>query len=114
MEKAFQAELVVISEEVRLAAIPNHCKETALWCLLQLPGLYAKFGAMRESRYSDEIARLIRGVIEELEGPKGNPETQKLALRIGEHFRLLHEEQGLPALSLKPARAATTRSRKTG
>lgn len=114
MEKAFQAELAVLGEEVRLAAIPNNCKETALWCLLQLPGLYAKFGAMRESRYSDEIARLIRGVVEELGGQKGDSETQKLALRISDYFRLLHEEHGLPALQLKASRPPTTRSRKTG
>ena len=39
---------------------------TVVWCLEQLPGLYAKFCQTRESRYGDEIRRLEQGILGEL------------------------------------------------
>jgi len=114
MDDVIQAKLTVLGNEVRDAAIPDQCKQTTLWCLKQLPALYTKFGLTNESRYSEEITRLVQGLVVELNGKSGSPEAQKLATSIPDSLRLLHEEFGLPVIHLKAPRVATTRSRKIG
>lgn len=114
MDDVIQAKLDVLGKEVRDAEIPDACKQTTLWCLKQLPALYTKFGLTNESRYSEEITRLVQGLVVELNGKSGNSEAQKLATVIPDSLRLLHEEFGLPVLNLKTPRVTTTRSRKTG
>jgi hypothetical protein len=113
MDDAFQAQLAAMSDEVRAAALPDGSKHTASWCIGQLPGLYSKFHQTSESRYVDEIRRLVRGLLQELAtSAKANPVAHQLALSIADRLRLLHEEFGLPALNLKPLGAAQPRSRK--
>jgi hypothetical protein len=118
MDDALQAELRAVGNEVGTAAIPTDRKHTAAWCLGQLPALYAKFRQTRESRYCDEITRLVQAVLKALVDSKADcPEAPKLAAGITERLRQLHEQLGLPGLGLKTpgtatARAATSRSRK--
>ena len=115
MDAAIQKELTVLGKRVQAAAIPDAGKQTVLWCIRQLPTLYAKFSLTNESRYGDEITRLVQGVLKELgQGKTAFPEAQKLATSIADRFRLLHEQSGLPALHLKSPRATPARSRKTG
>ncbi|MBL8799991.1 MAG: hypothetical protein JNM56_39275 [Planctomycetia bacterium] len=114
MDDVIQAKLAVLGNEVRDAAIPDQCKQTTLWCLKQLPALYAKFGLTNESRYSEEITRLVQGLVVELNGKASGADGQKLATTIPDSLRSLHEEFGLPELTLKAPRVTATRSRKTG
>jgi len=114
MNEGVQAPLAALEDEVRAAALPDRSQHTALWCLGQLPSLYAKYLATRESRYGDDITRLVQGLLKGLaEGP-GGPAAQPLAERLISGFRLLHEGVGLPGLGLPSPKAATRRSRKAG
>jgi hypothetical protein len=102
MDEALQSQLAVLGNEVRAAAIPEGCKHTAAWCFGQLPALYARFCQTSESRYGEEIVRLVQGVLKELAtSPRAYPEANKLAAAIPERLRLLHEQFGLPRLKLK-------------
>jgi hypothetical protein len=113
MGKSLQAQLATLGNEIRAAAIPDTCKQTAAWCFGQLPALQDKLRQTNESRYADEIARLVRWVLKELtKSQKACPESQNLATRIADRLHLLHEQFGLPGLDLKPERVPTPRSRK--
>jgi hypothetical protein len=113
MEHAIQIQLVALGDEIRSAAIPDTSKRTALWCVDKLPTLYAKFRLTYESRYGEEIARLVQGALTDLvSGPTASPATQELAASMNERLRLLHEQSGIPALNLKPLRPAPPRARK--
>ncbi len=114
-KKTFQAQLGVWGNEVRAAAVPENCKQTTLWCLGQLPVLYAKLQQTNESRYGDEITRLVQGMLKELAASQpAFPEARQLAARLTNQLQLLHEEFGLPGLNLKPLDPAPPRSRKAG
>ncbi|MCI0462697.1 MAG: hypothetical protein L0Z62_37585 [Gemmataceae bacterium] len=115
MDEAFQAQLTALGNEVRSAAIPDGCKQTAAWCLGQLPNLYAQFRQTSESRYGEAITRLVQGILKALAASqRACPEAQHLATRVTECFQILHEQYGLPALHLKPVGASPPRSRKVG
>jgi hypothetical protein len=114
MEHAIQIQLVALGDEIRSARIPNASKQTALWCVDKLPNLYAKFRLTYESRYGEEIARLVQGALTDLvSSPTASPATQELAASMNERLRLLHEQSGIPALNLKPLRQAPPPARKT-
>jgi len=108
MGKAFPAQLAAIGNKVLTVAIPEDCKRTVAWCVEQLPALYAKLLQTNESRYAEEIARLVQGLLNQL----ATPEAQKPAARITQQLRHLHEQFGLPRLNLRPLGASSLRSRK--
>jgi hypothetical protein len=114
MDDALRAELEALGADVRTATIPSDHQHTTAWCLGQLPALYAKFRQTRETRYGDEITRLVQAVLKALVDSKAVcPEAPKLAAGITERLRRLHEQLGLPGLGLKTPGAATSRSRAT-
>ncbi|MBL8797541.1 MAG: hypothetical protein JNM56_26815 [Planctomycetia bacterium] len=102
MDKALRVQLTTMGDDVRAAAIPDDGKQTALWCIGQLPSLYAKYRLTNESRYGEEITRLVQGVLRELAldrtpcAPARRPSTS-----IPARFQRLHEKFGLPSLHLK-------------
>jgi hypothetical protein len=105
------AELTKLREEVGAAALPADCQQTIAWCVGQLPALYARYCAARESRDGDEITRLVRGALQRLaEGGPACPEAGRVAAAITDGLRLLHERLGLPALRLQPPKATRPRS----
>jgi hypothetical protein len=114
MNATLQAEFQTLGDEVRATAIPNDCKHTAVWCIGQLPPLYTKFTQTNESRYGDEITKLVQAVMTELARGEGNcPEARKLATTVADRLQKLHEQLGLPRLTLRtPAPPATPKSRK--
>jgi hypothetical protein len=115
MDEAVQVPLAALGDAVRAAALPDEGKRIALWCLGQLPPLYAQYQQTRESRYGDDITRLVQGVLKGLaEGPSGGPAAQQLATRFTDCLRLLHEQLGLPGLGLKAPKTVAPRSRKAG
>ena len=102
MDKAFQAQLSALGNEVRKATIPSGCKQYAVRCMETLPTLYDKFYQTNESRYGDEITRLVQAVLNDMAlSERACPETQRLAIHITESLLLLHERFGLAALSLR-------------
>ena len=112
MNEAIHKELAALEKRVQAAAITDTCKQTALWCTKQLPALYTKFGLTNESRYGDEISRLVQALLKELQDGTASPEAQKLGASIADRFRLVHEQLGLPVLNLKSPRPAAPRPRK--
>jgi len=102
MDEAIRAHLQALEDAVEATAIPADRKQTALWCLRQLPALYALSYETGESRHDDEITRLVKGLIQQLTTAGATcPESQKLAASIPGSFRLLHQRLGLAFLSLK-------------
>ena len=115
MDEALRVQFATLGDEVQAVAIPDAGKQTAMWCLGQLPTLYDRFQATSESRYGEEITRLVQGVLKELgKGKPVCPEARLLATAIPERFRALHEQLGLPRLELKVPGATSPRSRKVG
>jgi hypothetical protein len=66
MDEAIAAHLKRLEDAVRATAIPEDSQRTALWCLKQLPAQYALSRQTNESRYDDEITRLVRVLIRQL------------------------------------------------
>src|SRR5262245_52206911 len=115
MDEAKQAHLAALEAEVRAAALSEAGQHTALWSLRQLLPRYAQYHQTRESRYGEEITRLVRGLLKGItEGPGGGPSVQRLAKRILDRLRILHEQLGLPGLGLPAPKPPSRRSRKAG
>jgi hypothetical protein len=115
VDQSLQQYLETVGDEVQAAGLSADAKETALWGLGQLPKLYAQFRVSSESRYADQITRVLQGVLKELNEHKpACPAAQRLAAAIPERLRSLHEEAGLPGLHLKAPRVPTPRTRKGG
>jgi hypothetical protein len=113
MDEAAQAHLAALEDEVRGAALPEGVRHTALWCLGQLLARYAQYRQTRESRYGEEITRLVRGLLKGItESPGGGPPRQQLATRILDRLQILHEQLGLPGLGLPAPSPSPRRSRK--
>jgi len=113
MDEALRCHLALIREEVGAAAISAAGKETALWCLGQLPALYVNFCKTSESRYVDEISRIVQALLKELVNVKKTaPAAEQLATSIPDRFRQLHEQLGLPGLVLKMPQVHSLHSRK--
>jgi hypothetical protein len=76
--------------------------------------LYAQFCQNYESRYGDEITRLVQGALDDLAySNTASKETMKLGSSITERLRLLHEQSGIPVLNIKSSRTTSSRSRVT-
>jgi hypothetical protein len=100
-------EIAAIETLLTEADLPQDARQTALWCVRQLPGLYRDLARTYDSRHGDEILRLSRAA------------SLKVSdLRVAEAIRGqlvgLHERLGFGALDLKPRRPPARRSRKAG
>src|SRR6266536_2754666 len=98
MHETIQAHFNGLEVAVRTTAVPADRQEVIAGSIKRLADLYAKFRETNESRYGDEITRLVQGVLKELETC---PQARDLDAAFREKLRLLHEELGLPKLALK-------------
>src|SRR5437868_2350443 len=72
---------------------PRRQQADCLWCVAKLPTLYAKYRLTYESRYGEEITRLVQGALNDLVNSQtASTETQKLAASISKRLQLLHEQ----------------------
>ena len=102
MVEELRAHFRVLEDEVQATAIPDDCKQSAAWCIGQLPPLYTLFRQTSESRYGEEITRLYQCVLKELtKGETDCPKAQRLVSSIPGRLQLLHEQLGLARLELK-------------
>ena len=102
MDEALQAHLGALEDEIQATVIPGGRKQSAAWCIGQLPPLYTLFRQTSESRYGEEITRLFQCVLKELtKGETACPKAQRLVSSIPGRPQLLHERLGLPRLELK-------------
>ncbi len=102
MHDSIRAHFKDLEDAVRATAVPADRQEVITNSVRLLPGLYARFRETDDSRYGDEIARVVQAILKDLEAC---PEAQKLDAAFREKLRLLHEELGVPKLALKPAPA---------
>jgi hypothetical protein len=113
MNDPLQAQLGELISEVEAAAFPVEGKHSAAWCVQQLPALYAKFCQTSESRYGEEITRLVRAVLRMLADPTGAfPGSEALAASLLVRLHRLHEQFGIPRLDFGLPGAAKPRPRK--
>ena len=114
MDEATQAHLAALEDEVRAAALSEAGKHSALWCLGRLLPQYALYRQTCESRYGEEITRLVRGLLKVIIEDPGGPSVQHVATRILDRLQILHEQLGLPGLGLPAPKPSPRRSRKPG
>ena len=100
MHESIRAHFKDLEDAVRTTAVPADRKDVIAGCVKRLSALYAKFRETSESRYGDEITRVVQAVLKDLEAC---PEARKLDAAFREKLRLLHEELGVPKLTLRPA-----------
>src|SRR5262249_60941040 len=74
-------------------------RQTVLWPLNKMPLAYQQLLKPYESRYVDEIVRLVTGMRQALT-KDGAPE---LAEAIAPRLTAMHSRRGFPSLGLKPA-----------
>jgi hypothetical protein len=100
-----------VEGEVVSSSLTDQSKHTAVWCVRQLPALYDKFRGTSESRYGDQITRLVRATLQTLVDGTGNsPASRELAVSIPARLQSLHQRFGIPSLKLDPP-AAPVRAR---
>jgi hypothetical protein len=98
MHETIRAHFQKLEAAVQKTTVLADRKEVVAGSIQRLAALYAKFRQTDESRYFDEITRVIQGVLNELDAC---PEAKKLDAAFREKLRQLHEELGLPRLTLK-------------
>jgi hypothetical protein len=91
MDEAMQAVRAVVDA----TPLSDDVRGTVVWCLGRLPPLYRDLARTYDSRYGDEIARLLRGVFQALGGQTAA--TEAIAARL----RPLHGRLGIPVPASK-------------
>jgi hypothetical protein len=109
MHADIQAHFLALVAAVQPTTIPAERKEVIARSVQRMPALYARLQETNESRYSDGITALVQGILMDLEAC---PEARKLGAAFREKLRQLHEETGVPQLTLKPAVPTKPRKKK--
>jgi hypothetical protein len=99
MDSDLQAELATIGKLVEATDAADQARPAVLWALNRMPLLYQQLMKTYESRYVDEIVRLVTGMRQAL-ARDGAPE---LAEAIATRLTAMHSRRGFPSLGLKPA-----------
>jgi hypothetical protein len=99
MHETVQAHFAALEKAVRTTAIPADRKQFIATAIEKLPDLYRQYRQTNESRFGDEITRLVQAVLKQLEAC---PKAQKLDADFREGLRVLHEDLGIPSLPLRP------------
>jgi hypothetical protein len=98
MDSDLQAELATIGKLVEAADAVDRARPAVNWALNRMPLLYQQLMKTYESRYLDEIVRLVTGMRQAL-ARDGAPE---LAEAIATRLTAMHSRRGFPSLGLKP------------
>src|SRR5215470_234305 len=99
MDSDLQAELATIGGLVEAAAVADRARQTVHRAPKRMPLAYQQLLKTYESRYVDEIVRLVAGMRQALT-KEGAPE---LAEAIATRLTAMHSRRGFPSLGLKPA-----------
>ena len=100
MHEAIQAHFQGLEDALRTTAVPADRQEVIAASVQRLAALYAQFRQTNDGRYGEQISRLVQGVLNDLQAC---PQARKMDAPFREGLRLLHEELGVPGLTLKPA-----------
>jgi len=111
MESTSPAELATLRTLIQTANLAEDVKHSALWCVDQLPKLYADFGRTNESRFGDAIRRLGQGVLKRMGEVGAGEDSDRVGNALVAQLGGLHERLGLAPLHLQPA-VATAKGRR--
>jgi hypothetical protein len=103
MTVACHVELTTLRALIQRANIVADAKHSVLWCLDQLPKLYADFCRTNESRFGDAILRLASAVLNKLAETTLGTGAGRLGDAVVAKLGRLHERLGLAPLALKLA-----------
>ncbi len=92
MAESLLIELEKVRALVHADELTPDVLKTVTWCLDRLPGLYGEFVRTYESRYGDEIRRLVEGLLSYL----GDAALRQAVL---DQLLAMHERLGFPSLS---------------
>jgi hypothetical protein len=106
MESNSLAELATLRTLIQAANLAADAKHTALWCVDQLPKLYADFGRTNESRFGDAIRHLSQGVLKRMGEAGAGADAGRVGDALVAQLGGLHQRLGLAPLPLRAATAA--------
>src|SRR5262249_39601247 len=86
-------DLAAVGGLVEAAEVPEAARQGLLWCVGQLPRLYQELVRTCESRYADEIGRVVGGVLKAL--AKDAAAAEAVVARL----RGMHERLGIPRIA---------------
>jgi hypothetical protein len=103
MNQKLSEDFVKLANLVKGASIPPESARTIDWCIQQLPALYKQLAETYETRFSEKIIQLERGILGQLATEaKTQPDAEQLSLAIAGAFRDLHERHGFQSLDPRP------------
>jgi hypothetical protein len=98
MHERIQTHFAALQASLESTAIAASRIQWVSESIEKLPGLYALYRETNSSRFGDEICRRIQAILREM---IADPEASKLEADFREGLHNLHEELGIPKLSLK-------------
>jgi hypothetical protein len=100
-------ELTTARDLLEAADMADDARQTALWCLRQLPEQYRELARTYDGRHLDEIVRLARVASQKVAGSPVADAVRVQLVRV-------HQRLGFGVLELKTAKAPARRPRKAG
>jgi hypothetical protein len=99
MEASLLTELEGIHRVVAAARLSDEVRPSVAWCLGCLPALYGEFSRTCESRYGDEIRRLVDAVLQKVTDAAARG-------AVLDNLRAMHARLGIPYIQFAAAKQA--------
>jgi hypothetical protein len=99
MQKRIKSHFANLESAIEATSLTDERKQFISKSVEKLSGLYEQFRETNESRFGDTITQVVQSILRELEAC---PEASKLDAQFREDLYSLHEQLGIPRLSLKP------------
>jgi hypothetical protein len=93
-------ELEKIRTLVNQANLTEDARRAANWCLSSLPRLYEQLRSTNESRFGDDIQRMVQGTCKTLVDEK-SADGRKIARAFVVFLQVLHERLGIQVLTIR-------------
>jgi hypothetical protein len=101
MHESIKAHFAELQTALEGTTLSDERKQFVASSVAKLAALYAQFRETNMSRFGDEISRLVQAVLHHLQEC---PEASKLDADFRHGLHSLHQELGIPRLSLKPVK----------
>jgi hypothetical protein len=110
MHERIRAHFAALQPALEITTLTDERKQFISKSVVKLAALYEQFRETNESRFGDTITKVVQAILRELEAC---PEARKLDADFREGLHALHEELGIPALQLKPAKVPSRPKKKS-
>jgi hypothetical protein len=94
-------EIAKLRSLVTSATLDPEAKHSALWCLDQLPKLYAELRRTNESRYWDAIGKMGQAVLKRMGEEGAGDDAGKVSDAVILRLDAMHRRLGIARLALK-------------